>query len=87
MRAARIGGPIALVVIGAILRWGVANMVPNVDLGMIGLILMGAGAVWLVLELILGRPRSSVTSERTIVQNEGAEPNQAVEREVRQEGL
>lgn len=87
MRAARIGGPVALMVLGAILRFAVANMVPNIDLGMIGLILLAAGAVWLILELILGRPRSSVTSERTVVQNEGAEPNQAVEREVRQDGI
>ncbi len=87
MRAARIGGPIGLMVIGAILRWGIANMVPNVDLTMIGLILLGAGAIWLVLELILGRPRTAVTSERTVVQNEGTVPNQAVEREVRQDGI
>lgn len=87
MRIARVGGPIGLIVIGAILRFAVANMVPNVDLGMIGLILIAAGAVWLIIELVMARPRATSTSERTVVQNNDGTPAQQVERETHQEGL
>lgn len=87
MRAARIGGPVALMVIGAILRFAIANAVPNVDLGMIGLILLVAGAIWLVLELILGRPRSTATAERTVVQRDGAGSDEVVDREIRRDGV
>lgn len=86
MRIARIGGPIALMVIGAILRFAVANMVPNVDLTMIGLILLVAGAIWLVIELLMAIPRSRRTSERTVVQDEAGRDH-AVEREIRQDGI
>lgn len=87
MRVARLGGPIGLLVIGAILRFAVANMVPNVDLGMIGLILMAAGAVWLIVELVMARPRSVSTAERTVVQNNDGTPAQQVERETRSDGV
>ncbi len=87
MRVARLGGPIGLLVIGAILRFAVANMVPNVDLGMIGLILMAAGAVWLIIELVMARPRSVSTAERTVVQNNDGTPAQQVERETRSDGV
>lgn len=87
MRAARLGGPIGLVVIGAILRFAVANMVPNVDLGMIGLILMAAGAVWFIIELVMARPRSTSTVQRTTVQSADGTPAQQVDRETHQEGL
>lgn len=87
-RSARIGGPIALAVIGAILYFAVANMVEQVDLKMIGLILMIAGAAWLVVELVVNRRRSAVTSERTAVRDPNA-PGGVVEseREVRRDGL
>lgn len=85
MRNARIGAPIVIMVIGAILRWAVADAVSGVDLAMIGLIMLVAGAIWLVLELILGRPRSQVTTERTDVQGGGA--GRHVEREVRRDDV
>ena len=85
MRNVRIGAPIVIMVIGAILRWAVADAVSGVDLAMIGLIMLIAGAVWLVLELILGRPRSRVTTERTDVQ--GGAPGQHVEREIRRDDV
>ncbi len=92
MRAARIGAPIFILLLGAIARFAVADLIPNVDLGMIGLILMIAGAVWLVLELFLAGPKSTVTTERTSVQSDpGAGParaqDQVVEREVRRDGV
>lgn len=68
-RTARIGGPIAIVVIGAILYFAISDMVEGVDLTMIGLILMVAGAVWLLIELVVNRRRSAVTRERTAVRD------------------
>lgn len=77
MRAVRVGGPIILAAIGAILYFAVPDVVEEVPLGTIGLILMIAGGIWLVLELILGRRRSSViTEQRTI--NDGGVPRQEV---------
>lgn len=92
MRAARIGAPIFILVLGAIARFAVADMVPNVNLPMIGLIMMIAGGVWLILELFLAGPKSSVTTERTAVQRDpSAGPARAqeevVEREVRRDGV
>ncbi len=77
MRAARIGGPIVLAVIGAVLYFAIPDAVDEVPLGTIGLILMIAGGIWLLLELILGRPRSAVTSESRTV-NDGGVPRQEV---------
>lgn len=55
MTGTQLGGPIALIVIGLILALAVADRVPGVDLVMIGYILAAAGAVWLVLVMILSR--------------------------------
>jgi len=77
MRVARIGGPIVLAALGAILYFAVPNAIDEVPLGTIGLILMIAGAIWLVLELIMGRPRSSVVSEQRTI-NDGGVPRQEV---------
>ncbi len=55
---ARIGGPIALVVLGLILRYAIADRLSGVNLQMIGLIAIGAGVLWLLLELLVNRPRS-----------------------------
>ncbi|GMA30577.1 DUF6458 family protein [Litorihabitans aurantiacus] len=87
-RTARIGGPIALAVIGAILYFAVSDMIEAVDLTMIGLILMIAGAVWLVIELIVNRRRSAVTSERTSVRDPRAPGGVTQsEREVRRDEI
>ena len=48
-----IGVSILVAAIGAILRYAVADNVDNVDLRMVGLILMIAGAVGLVAGLIM----------------------------------
>lgn len=47
-----IGGSIALIIIGAILRFGITWKPQNVDLQVIGLILMIAGAAGLVIALV-----------------------------------
>ena len=87
-RTARIGGPIAIVVIGAILYFAISDMVEGVDLTMIGLILMVAGAAWLLIELIVNRRRSAVTSERTAVRDPNAPGGVTrTEREVRRDEI
>jgi hypothetical protein len=65
-----IGGSIALIVIGAILRWGVTWKPTNVDLQVIGVILMIAGVVGLIISITLmatrrrGRESAQVYEER-----------------------
>jgi hypothetical protein len=65
-----IGGSIALIVIGAILRWGVTWKPTNVDLPVIGVILMIAGVVGLIISITLmatrrrGRESAQVYEER-----------------------
>ncbi len=65
-----IGGSIALIVIGAILRFGITWKPANVDLHAIGLILMIAGVVGLVIAITFlamrrrGRASAQVYEER-----------------------
>jgi hypothetical protein len=65
-----IGGSIALIVIGAILRWGVTWKPTNVDLQVIGVILMIAGVLGLIISITLmatrrrGRESAEVYEER-----------------------
>lgn len=64
-----IGGSIALMVIGAILRFGITWKPAHVDLQVIGVILMIGGAAGLIISLVLlarrrGRPRAEVYEER-----------------------
>jgi hypothetical protein len=47
-----ISGSIALIAIGAILRYAVADMISGVSLPTVGLILMLAGAIGLIVSLI-----------------------------------
>lgn len=57
------GVSIFIATAGAILRYAVADQVDNVDLRMIGLILMVAGAAGLVLGLIQLSTRRRVVTE------------------------
>lgn len=65
-----IGGSIALIVIGAILKWGVTWKPTNVDLQVIGVILIIAGVVGLIISITLmatrrrGRESAEVYEER-----------------------
>ena len=65
-----IGGSIALIVIGAILRFGVTWKPAHVDLQAIGVILMIAGAVCLIISVAFlasrrrGRASAQVYEER-----------------------
>lgn len=57
------GGSVALVVIGAILYFAVRVEVQPIDINLIGLILMIAGAIWLVINLIV----DATTRRRRVV--------------------
>lgn len=49
----RYGGSVALIVIGAILYFAVNVEVQPIDISLVGLIFMIAGAIWLVVNLIV----------------------------------
>ena len=61
------GGSVALIVIGAILRFAISYSPSAVNLQLVGVILMIAGAVGLIVSLIwmFGRRRRTVTTTRT----------------------
>jgi len=61
------GGSVALIVIGAILRFAISYSPANVNLQLIGVILMIAGAIGLIVSLVwmFGRRRRTVTTTRT----------------------
>lgn len=52
-----IGAGIFLLVVGAILKFAVADKVSGVDLGLIGLICMGGGVLAILLSLVQGAGR------------------------------
>jgi hypothetical protein len=64
----RIGLSIFLLALGAILAFAVQDVIPGVDLTMIGYILMAAGVVALIVSLVVGMPRGGrrVTESRTL---------------------
>jgi uncharacterized membrane protein YkvI len=64
----RIGSSIALIAIGAILAFAVADVVGFVDLTLVGYILMGVGLLGLIVSVLLSTPRSQrrVTEPRQI---------------------
>jgi len=66
----RIGSAIFLIALGAILAWAVApGLIPNVDLTLIGYILMAVGVIGLVASLVIAAPGRSrrVSETRSVV--------------------
>ncbi len=65
-RGLAIGGPIALIAIGLILMYAIADVVPGVALGTVGLILAVIGAVWLLISIVMVFiPRKTVHENHT----------------------
>ncbi len=62
-----IGAGIFLLAVGGILAFGVTDRISGVDLTVVGYILMGAGALGIVLVLLLNGQRSR-TSHTTVVE-------------------
>lgn len=57
-----IGGSIALIIIGAILKWGVTWKPANLDLNAIGIILMIGGVACLIVSIVFLVRRSRRTA-------------------------
>ena len=69
-----IGGGIGLMVIGAILAFAVKNGISGIDLTMIGYICIAAGALALILSLVLNSQRSNTTHREVIERHEDTRP-------------
>ena len=61
-----IGGSLALIALGAILKFAVADSIEGIALGTIGVILMIVGAIGLIVSMIMLAPR-----RRTVVESDG----------------
>jgi hypothetical protein len=64
------GGSIFLIAVGAVLAFAVQDAISGVDLVQVGYILMGAGALGIVLTLIMSGQRR----ERTVVERRDPPP-------------
>lgn len=53
MAGVSIGGPIFLLVVGAILKFAVTATFAGIDVQVVGVILMVAGAAWLAISLVM----------------------------------
>ncbi|NMR28956.1 DUF6458 family protein [Crystallibacter degradans] len=63
----RIGSSIALIAIGAILAFAVADVVDFIDLTLVGRILMGVGVLGLIISVVMaGTSRRRVTESRQL---------------------
>ncbi len=64
-----IGTSIFLLAVGAILAFAVTDAISGVDLTVVGYILMGAGALGLVISMIVANraPRERVVRERDVL--------------------
>ena len=60
----RIGTSLVLMALGAILAFAVTDRINDVDLTAVGYILLGVGALGLVVTLILSGDRSGATRDR-----------------------
>ncbi|MCC2315016.1 DUF6458 family protein [Cellulomonas xiejunii] len=65
-----IGTGIALLVIGAILSFGISDRLEGIDLTVIGYICMGAGVLGLVLAIALNAQRTNTTHRQVIEHRE-----------------
>lgn len=61
-----IGGGITLLVIGAILSFGVRDSISGVNLTVIGYILMAAGVLAIILSIIFNAQRTNTTHREVI---------------------
>ncbi|UFU03280.1 DUF6458 family protein [Ruania suaedae] len=71
-----IGGGIFLLVVGAILAFAVRDSIDAVDLTTIGYICMGAGALALILSLVINAQRRRTAHTATVEHHETGLPPQ-----------
>ena len=68
----RIGSSVFLLALGAVLAFAVTDRLDGVDLQMVGWVLMGAGALGVVLSLVMqNRPARTRIDEQTVRTAEG----------------
>ena len=63
-----IGGGIALIVVGAILSFGVSDRIDGVNLTVIGYICMAAGVIALILAVVMNAQRNNTTHREVVEQ-------------------
>ena len=64
---ADVGPPIALIAVGLILWLAVTATIGGISIQTIGLILTIIGVAWLVIELVVNRPRRAVATRERVV--------------------
>ena len=69
-----IGGGIFLLVIGGILAFGVQDRLTDFDLSTIGYICMAAGALAIILVLVVNQQRSNTSHEAVVEHRETGAP-------------
>jgi nitrate/nitrite transporter NarK len=70
-----IGAGIFLLAVGGVLAFAVSDRISGIDLTMVGYILMGAGALGLILVVLLNSQRSrSVGTHTTVIEEERHTP-------------
>lgn len=69
-----IGGGIFLLVVGAILAFAVRDSVEAIDLTVVGYICMGAGALALIISLVVNAQRSNTTHREVIERHDDTRP-------------
>ena len=89
-----IGFSIFLLAVGAILTFAVHATVAGIDIRVVGVILMAAGALGLILTMVVFTPRArrSISSTRTVDAVPAATatavpPQRVVDQEVRTDGI
>ncbi|WP_089775911.1 DUF6458 family protein [Ruania alba] len=76
-----IGGGIFLLVVGAILAFAVRDSIDAVDLTMVGYICMGAGALALILAIVVNAQRNRSSHTATVEHRETGLPPEERRRE------
>jgi hypothetical protein len=61
-----IGGGIFLLVVGAVLAFGINDSVESINLEAVGWIFMGGGVLAILLSLVLGQQRSNTTHTEVV---------------------
>jgi hypothetical protein len=61
-----IGASVFLIAVGAILKFAVADSIDGIDLGVVGVILMIAGAIGLLVSLVVETSRRGRVVERRV---------------------
>lgn len=69
-----IGGGIFLLVVGAILAFAVRDSIEAIDLTVVGYICMGAGALALIISLVVNSQRSNTTHREVIERHDDTRP-------------